>query len=182
MKEKDIDRFIEIMAGLSENYSNSHLSKNGLKLRFAALQEFNIDQVSQAAITLVKTHKFNCMPTVADFIAAMGPIGVSIEDQAEIEAVKVLEFLRLHGRNGHPHFDDPTTKLLMSTRWKYLTWASSVTESDLKWWKMEFTRTYIAHHAGSRAGCFFPAMDKIRQLAQATAKSLPLKNQTICGA
>ncbi|MBI9089900.1 MAG: hypothetical protein JEZ12_11845 [Desulfobacterium sp.] len=171
MTASDIDRFTEIMAGMAENYPNTHLSKNGLTLRFKALKAFDIDQVSQAAIALIQTHKFNTMPTTADIIAAMGQ-GLNVEDRAEIEAVKVLEFFRLYGRNGDPVFEDPTTKHLMESRWRYRSWASTITESDLKWWRVEFTRSYISHHAGMKTGYYIPAMGKIKQLARMAAKSL----------
>ncbi len=47
-----------------------------------------------------------------------------------------------------PEFDDPVTRHLMSTRWRYCSWAAYVVEDDLKWWFRDFVRAYRAHAAG----------------------------------
>jgi len=76
MENQDLKQFTEIMAGLAENYPGAVLTGNGLKLRFAALKEFSIDQVVSGATKLVQTHKYNSMPTTADMINAMGDAGL----------------------------------------------------------------------------------------------------------
>jgi hypothetical protein len=40
---------------------------------------------------------------------------------------------------------------------------------------MEFTRSYISHHAGMKTGYYIPAMGKIKQLARMAAKSLSVR-------
>ena len=148
--ENDGERFSQIMFGLAENYPRANLTTNGLMMRFEAMKEFSIDQVGQAATKLLKTHRFNTMPTVGDFISTMdaGSGNIPVEDRAEIEANKILDHLHRYGKSVIPEFEDPITKYLMSTRWRYCSWASYVVESDLKWWFRDFVRAYKAHTAG----------------------------------
>jgi len=153
MEKQDIEQFTEIMMGLAENYPGAVLTSNGLKLRFAALKEFSIDQVTMAATKLVQVHKYNSMPTVADFINAMDPGRINPDQRAELEAGKVLEHLRYHGKNVSPRFRDPITRHLMTARWRYYAWASKVKEDDLKWWSRDFVRAYKAQAAGIMVEC-----------------------------
>jgi hypothetical protein len=131
MEKQDLKRFTEIMMAVAENYPGTIFTSNGLKLRFEALKEFSIDQVSEAAVKLIKTHKYNSMPTIAEFIDIMDS-GISTKDRAEIEAGKVLEHLHKYGKGVAPKFEDPITRHLMSTRWRYGAWAAYVAEADLK--------------------------------------------------
>ena len=149
--ENDGKKFSEIMFGLAENYPGTKLTTNGLLMRFKAMKEFSIDQVGQAATTLLKTHRFNTMPTVGDFISIIdaGFGNIPIEDRAEIEAGKVLDHLRKYGKVVSPEFEDPITQYLMTTRWRYCSWAAYVIESDLKWWFRDFVRAYKVHAAGA---------------------------------
>lgn len=148
--ENDVEKFSEIMFGLAENYPGTNLTMNGLSMRFEAMKEFTIDQVSQAATVLLKSHRFNTMPTVGDFISTIDTANghIPIEDRAEIEAGKVLDHLHRYGKGIFPEFEDPITRHLMTTRWRYVSWAAYVTESDLKWWFRDFVRAYRAHAAG----------------------------------
>nr|WP_319396125.1 hypothetical protein [uncultured Desulfobacter sp.] len=84
MEKQDLKRFTEIMMAVAENYPGTAFTSNGLKLRFEALKEFPIDQVSEAAVKLIRTHKYNSMPTTADFIDIMAG-GISTKGRAEIE-------------------------------------------------------------------------------------------------
>lgn len=175
MTHQDLDKFAEIMIALAENYPATRLSKSGLKLRFEALKEYTIEQVSAAALKLMKSHCFNTMPTVGDVVSVieLADGNISIEHQAEIQAGKVLEHLRWYGNSKSPKFDDPITRHLMSTRWRYMIWATYVIELDLKWWYRDFIRAYQAHAAGARAGYYLPAGYKIRQIAGTVTKSIP---------
>jgi len=161
--ETDGKQFSEIMFGLAENYPGTNLTTNGLRMRFEALKEFSINQVSQAATVLLKNHRFNTMPTVGDFIRAIGAASgnVSIEDRAEIEAGKVLGHLRRYGKAVIPEFDDPITRHLMSTRWRYGSWAAYVIESDLKWWHKDFVRAYQAHSADVDIVACLPGLNQL---------------------
>lgn len=164
--ETDSKQFSKIMFGLAENYPGTNLTMNGLKMRFEALKEFSIDQMSQAATTLLKHHRFNTMPTVGDFIRAIDESSgnIPVEDRAEIEAGKVIAHLRMYGKAVLPEFDDPITRHLMSTRWRYCSWAAYVVEDDLKWWFRDFVRAYQAHAAGVGMDCL-PNLPGLNQLA-----------------
>lgn len=71
MEKQDLKKFTDIMMAIAENYPGTTFTSNGLKLRFEALREFSIDQISEAAVKLIRTHKYNSMPTTADFIAVI---------------------------------------------------------------------------------------------------------------
>jgi len=152
---------------IADNYPGTSFTSNGLKLRFAALKEFSIDQVEMAAVKLIQTHKYNSMPTTADIINAMGGSGrIDQEQRAEMEAGKVLEHLRYHGKNVSPRFADPITKHLMTTRWRYYAWAARVKEDDLKWWCKDFVRAYKAQTAGVDAGVCLPLGELARSITR----------------
>ena len=151
---------------LAENYPGAVLTGNGLKLRFAALKEFSIDQVIIAATKLIQTHKYNSLPTTADMINAMGGMlgRIDRDSRAEIEAGKVLAHLHSFGSQVTPSFDDPITKHLMSHRWRYHSWASRVKEEDLKWWSRDFVRAYKAHAVAANAGFYLPVKTQFSQI------------------
>lgn len=54
MTSENLDRFVEIMMGLAENYPGTRLTGAGLDMRYEALKEFSIDQVAK----LIQIHKF----------------------------------------------------------------------------------------------------------------------------
>ena len=174
MLKQDVKEFSEIMVGMADNYGRT-LTASGLRLRFEALQDYTIDQVTMAATKLLRTHRYNTMPTVGDFVAVLDHAEgkISMSDRAEIEAGEVLAHLRRHGRTLKPRFKDPITSHLMSSRWRYLSWASYVKEADLKWWQKDFISAYNAHEAGTgaRAGDYLPAGLKIKRVAQ-TVKNI----------
>ena len=170
MEKQDIKQFTEIMMGLAENYPGAILTSNGLKLRLAALKEFSIDHVARAAMKLVRTHKYNSMPTVADFINAMDPGRIDPDQRAELEAGKVLGHLRNYGKSVSPRFRDPITRYLMTTRWRYYAWASSVKEDDLKWWSRDFVRAYKAHAVAANAGFYLPVNPVVRRVVHSVGE------------
>ena len=174
MEKQDLKRFTEIMMGLAENYPGAVLTGNDLKLRFAALKEFSIDQVEMAATKLIRTHKYNAMPTTADIINAMdGVVRINTEQRAEIEAGKVLDHLHCFGSQVTPSFDDPITKHLMSHRWRYHSWASRVKEDDLKWGSRDFVRAYKAHAVAANAGFYLPVNPVVRRVVH--SRLMPVK-------
>jgi hypothetical protein len=101
------------------------------------------------------------MPTTADIIDAMG--NISTKDRAEIEAGKIITHLRIYGKAVMPEFDDPITRHLMSTRWRYCSWAAYVAEADLKWWSRDFIRAYQAHSTGMEC---IPNLPGLKHLAE----------------
>lgn len=144
MEKQDLKQFTDIMMGLAENCPGAVPSIIGLKFRFAVLEKFTIDQVAMAAMKLLRIHKYNSLPTVADMI---NTIDLGQANRAEIEAGKVLENLHFFGTSVTPSFSDPITKHLMSHRWRCYSWASRVQESELKWWTRDFIRAYAVQTA-----------------------------------
>ena len=163
MEYKDAKAFSDIMLAIANNYPGTKFTSAGLKLRFEALKEFSLEQISEAAVKIISTHKYNTMPTTADIIDAIGG-RISVTDRAEIEAGKVIDLLHKHGKAVIPAFEDPITKYLMSTRWRYCSWAAYVVEDDLKWWFRDFVRAYQAHTAGVGLDCL-PCLPGLKQLA-----------------
>ena len=167
MEKQDLKRFTEIMMAIAENYPGTTFTSNGLKLRFEALRDFSIDQVSEAAVKLIRTHRYNSMPTTADIIDTIegAPGRISAKDRAEIEAGKIIDHLYRHGKGTIPEFEDPITRHLMTTRWRYGPWAAYVVEDDLKWWSRDFVRAYRAHVAGVGVMDSLPDLPGLKQLA-----------------
>lgn len=163
MEKQDIKEFTDIMLAIADNYPGATFTSAGLKLRFEALKEFSIDQVSEAAVKLIRDHKYNTMPTTADIIDAMDG-RISVKDRAEIEAGKIIAHLRLYGKAVIPEFEDPITQHLMATRWRYGSWAAYVVDADLKWWFRDFVRAYQAHAAGIGMACL-PNLAELKRLA-----------------
>jgi len=59
----------------------------------------------------------------------------------------------------------------MTFRWKYQTWAATVAESELKWWRKEFLEAYQAH-AENGGAQMLGGNVKLKQLAAGITKSL----------
>ncbi|MBF0233055.1 MAG: hypothetical protein HQK65_08460 [Desulfamplus sp.] len=176
MTNQDLSRFTEIMMGMAENYSGAQLTKNGLKLRFEALRDYSMDQITWAAVELMKCHRFNSMPTIGDFVAVMDQQAgkLRIEDKAELEAGAVIEHLHRYGSSVNPMFEDKITSQLMTGVWRYSAWARQVKEDELKWWRQEFIRAYKAHAAGIEAGYFLPGGNALKKLAETSVKRLSI--------
>jgi len=166
MENKDAKKFSDIMLAIANNYPGTKFTSTGLKMRFEAMKEFSIEQISEAAVKIISTHKYNTMPTTADIIDAIGG-RINIADRAEIEANKILDHLRRHGKSVIPEFEDPITKYLMNSRWRYCSWAARVAEDDLKWWSRDFVRVYRAHAAGAGVGLdCLPGHPELRKLSE----------------
>jgi len=149
MVESDRKKFVEIMYGVADNFGGQ-ISREGYLIRFQAMQDLTIDQVSLAATNLInnRSKTFPAVPTVKEFRGALQSASaptVSMQTMAEIQAGEVLAMLRKGGRNASGSFRDPTTAHLMSRRWPYKSWAAQVMEKDLTWWKKDFIAAYIAN-------------------------------------
>jgi len=142
MNDQDLGRFSEIMLGLAENFS-SQISEPGLVMRFEALKEYGINEIAAAATKIVKTRTIMGMPTVAEFISAMGASEPSSPDKAAVQVSNILQQVRNVGSWGSPVYSDPITKRLMTSRWS---WPSvcAMTEDEHKWWSKEFIEAYQA--------------------------------------
>lgn len=141
----DGERFAVIMYGLADNFG-AELSKPGLKMRFEALKALSIEQVDQVAMKILATKKYRSMPTVAEFLEYLQPAqSLGMNSRAQIEADKIISHLKQYGASMWPKLSDPITRHLMTHRWPYGRWASTVLESEIKWWVKEFIEAYKAY-------------------------------------
>lgn len=170
MTDNDKKQFAVIMNGVADNFGGQ-ISKDGLRLRFRALIDLDITQVAKAATFLINNREkdYPPIPTVKEFRGAVesmtGP-KISNDAKAEIQVNLVLEKLKLQGRNSPIDFKDPITKHLMSRRWFYPTWASTVKEADLTWFRKEFKEAYLAFDEQEQAQLIAVSGNQITNLTK----------------
>jgi len=158
---EELKRFSAIMLGVAEDFGGK-ISPEGLRVKFEALREYSIDQISQAGTWLLKNReeRFPAVPTTKEFIDTIkgqgGCIQISAGSRAEIQADVVIKKLRQHGRNAVVDFEDPITFQLMTGRWRYNSWAADVIDSELKWWRKEFVEAYKAYSEAGKAENLLP--------------------------
>lgn len=178
MNQSDKKQFSEIMATLSENFGGV-ITKEGLRARFSALVEYDIGQVSMAGNWLMRHREktFPAMPMVSEFIKAIEAHAapqISSKSLAEIQVDDVLEKLRYQGANAPVDFEDSITSFLMTRRWPYKQWASTVLEKNLTWWRKEFVEAYQAYSERDAAVALaLPPgkdMDALKALAMGTTE------------
>lgn len=142
MTDNDKKKFFEIMTGLAENFS-AQLSAPGLRLRFAALERYSIDQIESSSIKLLHTRNIMGMPTVAEFIAAIEGERKP-EDKATAQVNEIMRQVRDVGSYRTPAFDDPITDSLMNTRWSWQA-VCAMTQTEHKWFAKDFIEAYQAY-------------------------------------
>ena len=144
MKNQNKKEFSGIMKALALN-SGVEFTKDSLRLYFAALETFSINQVRDAAKNILTTWEFNRIPPIAILIKAIKK-EPAIEDTALIMAHRIIVHLKADGSGIFPYLEgDRIAEHLMKNRWPYYSWASTVLESELKWWVKEFSEAYRAH-------------------------------------
>ncbi|MDL2268854.1 DUF6475 domain-containing protein [Desulfosarcina sp. OttesenSCG-928-A07] len=144
MTNNDKQDFAAIMTGLAENYGQT-LTPQGINMRFQALKKFSIEDVGAAAMSLMSARKYTTMPTVADFLEHLG--GGSAEDQAEVEAGKVLNAIKRVGAYSSVVFDDPITQAVVAKTfggWVMLCQECGVEETE-KWFRHGFVKSWAAY-------------------------------------
>lgn len=146
--KEELERFSSVLWALAEDFGGK-ISKDSLKLRFAALTEYSITQIQQAGTWLLKNREqtFPAVPTTKEIIDAINRVdnpqlALSAEARAEIQLQIVLDKLKNEGGNGTADFQDPITQQLMSRKWPYNYWASNVLESEITWFSKEFIKVY----------------------------------------
>jgi len=179
MDNSNKNKFAEIMIGLADNFGGT-VTPEGMRARFNALIEYDIKQIVAAGDALIKTREktFPAMPMVAEFINAIKAHEapqISAKSRAEIQAGIVLENLRHYGSRCQLELEDHIAAHLMSTRWQYQQWASTVLEKDLTWWKKEFVEAYQAYSERDNADLLaLPSgknINKLKELAMGITKN-----------
>ena len=140
--------FAKVMYGLAGNFGGQ-VSKDDLALRFEVLKDYSMDEIKQAGIWLLKKREqtFTAVPTTKEIIDAIGMVNnprkaISIEARAEIQLQEVLNKLKNDGGSVVVDFDDSITQEIMTRRWPWQQWASTVLESEIKWFCKEFKELY----------------------------------------
>jgi len=144
MNKSNEKRFVQIMLGMADNFRDN-ITKEGMVMRFDMLKNYSIDQVESAAKQIILIRKYTKMPPVAEFIEAIEGQKSKIEDKALVIANNIISHLRTHGSHIFPKIEDPIALKLMKNRWPYYEWASTVLESELKWWVKEFCEAYKSY-------------------------------------
>ena len=143
MTQADFKSFSELVQGVAECYGQS-LSAQGVALRFKLLEQFDMAEVRQAALSIMATRKYTSMPTPADFLEHIS--GGSAEDKAEVEAGKVLAAIGKHGAYASVLFDDAVTQAVIVQAyggWPKLCADCGVEESE-HWFRKNFAKTWAA--------------------------------------
>ena len=143
MTENDKPKFASIMRGLALN-CDMDMSKEKMAFYFKNLKQFTIIRIEQAARVILGTWEYNKIPPIAVFVKAIHDDQSQIEDQATIQANIIVGHLNNYGASKMPRLIDPVSKWLMENRWPYLSWASNILESELKWWTKEFKEAYLS--------------------------------------
>ncbi|MBS3777490.1 MAG: hypothetical protein KGY70_20005 [Bacteroidales bacterium] len=145
MNKEERKELAEILYGLAGNFGDSVDDQTAkIWARGFEFEGITMDQIKAAAMRILKTRTISKMPTFAEFLEA---INGSKKDNAQAQADIVFETLRRNGATSEPIFEDPVTNHLMSTRWKWKNWASSVLEDEIKWWRKEFIEAYQSYAA-----------------------------------
>ena len=144
MTQADFKSFSELVQGVAECYGQS-LSAQGVALRFKLLEQFDMAEVRQAALSIMATRKYTSMPTPADFLEHIS--GGSAEDKAEVEAGKVLAAIGKHGAYASVLFDDAVTQAVIVQAyggWPKLCADCGVEDSE-HWFRKNFAKTWAAY-------------------------------------
>jgi len=144
MKLLDKNRFASAFQTMCEIFDKKN-TKIMLAGYFKTLESFSIDQVEKAVSTAIGSCKF--FPKPVELIEFITGGQSQIASNAQIEVDKILCHFRQYGSTRHPELSDPISKHLMSNRWVYGNWASSILESEIKWWQKEFIEAYNAYSA-----------------------------------
>ena len=144
MENKDKNKFSSVMYGLAGNFGG-RLSKDDLKLRYKALINYSVNDISKAGTWLLKHRKkeFPAVPTTKEIIDAIEKVSGNLgkKAKANLEADKVMKNLNFFGRECPTKFKDPITAYLMTYRWSFYK-LGMMDEKELKWWRKDFIEAY----------------------------------------
>jgi len=140
--------FSKVMLGLAENFG-AKATKDQIGFFYQMFMDDGIDiiQIKQAARSIIRTKKdsYGRMPTYAEFIEF---IQGNKEQNAELEAQKVIDLIRSEGAYAEPELS-PVVKQVINSRfggWKAL--CGSLEESKLTWFIRDFKEAYLSIETG----------------------------------
>ena len=142
---QDEDKFKKMFTALSERH-NQEVFPALSQMLWDSLKPFD-DQACIAAFQHVFQHGRFFKDLIPDLFEVLEKgNSKQIASNAQIEVDKILCHFRQYGGSRHPELADPVSKHLMSNRWPYSNWASTVLESEIKWWQREFIEAYNAYN------------------------------------
>jgi len=140
-------RFSGIIKGLAISAGKEINDGDVLRLYYGALEEFSIEQINDAAVTVLKYWEHPRIPPPSVIIKAIRGSGLkSVESKAQIIASEIISHVMSKGAGVFPDlFNDKIAQYLMTRRWPYIRWASSIVESEHQWWIKQFVEAYVAY-------------------------------------
>jgi len=122
------------------------IPNTAIDIYWEVLKPYSDDECINAFKYVLGNNKF--FPKPADLIEFLREKEKAVEKNKAIqEADNILKHLKYNGASKIPVFNDPVTKYLMKTRWRWYQWASTVLDSELKWWHKEFVAAYNSYDA-----------------------------------
>ena len=163
MDNRDKIKFLDAMNGLADIFSAS-LTEVGLKMRFDALNQYSIEQVTEAATIIVRTRKYTTMPVPADFIEA---INGNPDEIADIQKAVVMEAYNRY--NPRQKFKDPITQGVIDK----IGWAKlgQVNKSEVPFLLNDFRNMYKSFNT-SISRELISAPDRFQKLANSATKRI----------
>ena len=140
--------FKEFMAGAGEIF-NKQITPIISKMYWKVLEPFTDEQCRKAFNLVIEKCKFFPKPAelIEFIVGSPKQIKQSQDDKALVIANEIIAHLNISGSRVFPKLDDKIAKYLMTKRWPYYEWASTVLESELKWWIKEFCEAYKSYSA-----------------------------------
>lgn len=164
MNDSDKTKFYEIMTGLADIFS-ANLTKIGISMRFEALKQYSIEQVTEAANIVAKTRKYTTMPVPADFIEA---IDGDPNELAEIQKSIVMGAIR----NYQPYqkFEDPITHDIIFNKigWHRI---GQMNTKEIPFILKDFKEMYLAYNKAA-SGNLLNAPEEIKGLLDGMTKRI----------
>jgi hypothetical protein len=159
MTDDEKNKIVDIIHGCAE-LLNRQLSGPALALYVKVIEDLPYDKLSFAFSECVRNKRFFPSPAeVREMV--LGP-PESLEDNALIEATKVLQAVRRYGSRRSVVFDDPVTMAVIRQHFNGWEALGELPESENKWWIKEFTKAYVAFtRAGLKSyGLLYGATDR----------------------
>jgi len=177
-------RFGIIINGMANNFGHGKLSKDDLTMRFMALQEYELNAISQAATWLIKNRKpgiFPAIPTTKEIIDAIEGVTTSpdIRVIADQQANQVLKAMKYAPPSVEVTFEHPVTAHLMQTRWSIGSLRRTMQEADEKWFRREFVEAFILYNAPENLSCLTMSDGSPNKLAHSVKTLLPELTKTM---
>ena len=145
---KNRNKFSEFMTIISEMHEKTP-SNLLIEVYWKSLEPFSDDQCKKAFNFVITRCKFFPKPAdLTDFIlGSPKQIEQQGKDKALVIANEIVAHLNTRGSRVFPKLDDKIAKHLMTKRWPYYEWGSTVIESEIKWWVKEFCEAYNSYTA-----------------------------------